>query len=129
MKRRLCVSVRLLGLLVLVCAVAPAWGHAYLIKSFPAKRAVLLASPGQLQLWFNERLEPRFCSLNLRDERGRLAVLGPLQLDAADPKRLSAVVPRLAPGVYTVKFRVVSVDGHVAEDQFVFTLRGPDASR
>lgn len=118
----------LLGLLVLLQGYAPAWGHAFLIKSFPARRAVLLAPPAQVQLWFNERLEPRFCTIALSDARGRPVSLGALQVDAADPKRLSAVIPRLPAGVYTLQFRVVSVDGHVVEDQFVFTLRGPGAS-
>jgi methionine-rich copper-binding protein CopC len=32
---------------------------------------------------------------------------------------------RLTPGTYTVRFRVLSVDGHVVENEFPFTLRGP----
>jgi methionine-rich copper-binding protein CopC len=47
-----------------------------------------------------------------------------MQLGPEDPKKLSVGVPRLGPGVYTVKFRVLSVDGHIAESQFPFTLRG-----
>lgn len=106
---------------------APAWGHAYLVKSIPAKRALLFAPPTQLQLWFNERLEPRFCTLNVNDARGQPVPLGPLQITPDDAKHLRATLPRLAPGVYTLKFRVVSVDGHVVEDRFIFTVRKPGA--
>ena len=28
-----------------------------------------------------------------------------------------------SPGIYTVKFRALSVDGHVVESQFPFTVR------
>lgn len=121
---------RLAAPLLLAALLAPAcaWGHAYLVKSIPAPRALLFAPPQQVQLWFNERLEARFCSLHLSDDRGRPLTLGPLQITTEDPKRLSAILPRLAPGMYTVKFRVVSVDGHVVEDRFVFTVRKSGAA-
>jgi methionine-rich copper-binding protein CopC len=34
----------------------------------------------------------------------------------------------LGPDVYTVRYRVVSVDGHVVEAQFTFTVRGMTTS-
>ena len=46
----------LLGLLLLP---APALPHAVLVKSVPAQRAALAESPARVELWFNERLEPR----------------------------------------------------------------------
>jgi methionine-rich copper-binding protein CopC len=42
-----------------------------------------------------------------------------------DLKRLSVGVSPLAPGTYTVRYRVLSVDGHVVESEFSFTIREP----
>jgi methionine-rich copper-binding protein CopC len=33
-------------------------------------------------------------------------------------------IPTLPAGTYTVKFRVLSVDGHIVEAEFPFSVRG-----
>jgi methionine-rich copper-binding protein CopC len=113
--------------LVIVCSVLLAppavWAHAYLVKSVPAQRAVLYRAPAKIQLWFNERLEPRYSSLSLSDSGGKTIELGAVEISADDPKRLSAAVKPLPAGRYTIKFRVLSVDGHVVRDQFFFTVK------
>jgi len=107
-------------------ALAPAsgWSHAYLVKSTPGARAVVSGVPARAQLWFNERLEPAYSQVSVADGEGRRADLGDVQVGPEDPKKLSVGLPVLAPGVYTVRFRVLSVDGHVVESQFKFTVRG-----
>jgi methionine-rich copper-binding protein CopC len=97
--------------------------HAYLVKSIPARRAILFKAPTRLQLWFNEKLEPRFSFLTVTDSNGTRVDLGDIQVDAEDPKQLSVEIKPLPPGIYTVEFRVLSVDGHVVKDQFSFTVR------
>jgi methionine-rich copper-binding protein CopC len=44
-------------------------------------------------------------------------------VDPEDAKRLTVSLMPLRPGVYRVRFRVLSVDGHVVETDFTFTLR------
>ena len=56
---------------VLLLLPSALWAHAYLMKSVPAKRAVLSHSPARIQLWFNERLEPRYSFLTLTDADGK----------------------------------------------------------
>ena len=51
---------RLLLLAVLCLFPAFASGGDYLVKSVPAGRATLFFSPGKVQLWFNQRLEPKY---------------------------------------------------------------------
>ncbi len=97
--------------------------HAYLVKSVPARRASLFTSPARIQLWFNERLEPRFSTLSVLDSNGKRVDLGNAQVVAEDPKQLTVGINAVAPGVYVVKFRVLSVDGHVVEESFPFTIR------
>jgi copper resistance protein C len=97
--------------------------HAYLVKSIPARRAVLFKAPAKIQLWFNERLEARFSSLSVIRSDGKRVDSGNAEVGAEDPKRLSVDAAPLLPGNYIVKFRVLSVDGHVVEDEFPFTVR------
>jgi len=102
---------------------SPALAHAYLVKSVPARRATLFSSPARIQLWFNERLEPRYSSVSVVDADGKRVDLDNAQVIAADPKQLSVGVKQLPSGRYVVKFRVLSVDGHVVEQNFPFTVR------
>ncbi len=108
--------------LVLVPAAASA--HAYLVKSAPGRRAVVATPPARVQLWFNERLEPAFSRLSVWDARKTQVDLKDVQVAPDDPKQLSVGIPALGPGPYTVRFRVLSVDGHVVESAFAFTVRG-----
>jgi hypothetical protein len=115
-------GVRLLCLLLL--APLDAWCHASLVKSVPARRAVLSRVPARVQLWFNERLEAQFSQLSVWDAEGRQVDSGDVRVDPDDPKQLAVGLHTLAPGTYTVKYRVLSVDGHIVDSQFPFTVRG-----
>jgi methionine-rich copper-binding protein CopC len=103
---------------------APALAHAYLVKAVPAQRAVVFAPPDSVQLWFNERLEAAFCTLHVFDANDKPVDKDDMHIAPDDPKHLTVGLPPLAAGVYTVKFRVLSVDGHVVTNQFSFTVRG-----
>jgi copper resistance protein C len=100
-----------------------AFAHAYLVKSVPAGRATLFNSPGKIQLWFNERLEPKYSYASVHDPAGKRVDSDDARVAVDDPKRLSIGVKKLPAGRYTVKFRVLSVDGHVVEQSFPFTIR------
>jgi copper resistance protein C len=118
------IAAPLLGLaVVLVLGPQLAWAHAVLVKSSPAARAAVTRAPARVELWFNERLEPRFSELAVRDRDGQPANRGDARVGPDDPRLLSVAVPALAPGVYTVRYRVLSVDGHVVESEFRFTVR------
>jgi copper resistance protein C len=97
--------------------------HASLIKSVPARRAQIFKSPPHIQLWFNERLEARFSSLRVINSSGKRVDLGNVEVSTDDPKRISVGVNPLVPGQYKIRFRVLSVDGHVVEDEVPFTIR------
>jgi methionine-rich copper-binding protein CopC len=102
----------------------PAWSHAYLVRSSPAARAVVGRGPERVQLWFNERLEPAYSRVSVWDGTAQRVDAGDVEVASKEPTRLSVSVPPLTAGVYTVKYRVLSVDGHVVEAEFTFTVRG-----
>lgn len=107
---------------------SPAEAHAALVSSVPAARATLGASPPRISLAFNERLEPAYARVSVWDAAGAQVDLKDGALDQDNPKVLLIYLPPLAPGRYTVRYRVLSVDGHVVEASFFFTV-GPAARR
>lgn len=113
----------LAALLVLLALPLAAGAHAVLVKSSPARRAVLALPPPRVELTFNERLEPAYSTVSVwtadkvRVDDGKV-IVGP-----EDPRRLSVGLAPLKQGTYSVKFRVLSVDGHLVEGTFPFEVR------
>jgi len=102
---------------------APAWAHSMLVKAEPPRRALLAKAPTQVRLWFNEEIEGDYASLVVLDaEKHPVTEIHP-QLAPDDRKSIVLPLPELVPGKYSVKFRVLSVDGHVVESTFDFTVK------
>ena len=76
-----------------------------------------------MQLWFNERLEPAYSRVSVWNRETQRVDAGDVEVAPAEPTRLSVGMPPLPAGAYIVKYRVLSVDGHVVESQFGFTVR------
>lgn len=99
----------------------PAMAHSVLVSSDPAKDSSIASAPSVVTLVFNEPLDRGFTEL---------AVLGPdgsSHWEGGAPvvtgEKLSAPLrPLGAAGVYTVKYRVVSADGHPVSGSVPFTL-------
>jgi methionine-rich copper-binding protein CopC len=100
-----------------------AWGHAALVRSTPAQRATVARAPERVRLWFNEPVEAKFASISVWDAQGQRIDQRDGRVGPEDPKALSVGLPALGPGTYTVRYRVLSVDGHVVEGAFRFTVR------
>jgi copper resistance protein C len=102
-----------------------ALAHAQLVRSEPAARSTISQAPTRIQLWFSERLEPAYATASVWDETGKQVDRGDARVDPDDPTRLAVSTPNLPPGRYTVRFRVLSIDGHVVQSSYTFTLRAP----
>jgi methionine-rich copper-binding protein CopC len=111
----------LVGLVVGAAALAEA--HARLARSDPPGSSTLRASPPEVRLWFTESLEPTFSASHLLDgERRRVdGIEG--RVDAVNATLLRMALPALAPGRYTVVYRVVSIDSHVTAGELTFRVR------
>jgi len=118
-------AVALAGALLvgLSCPVPPVGAHASLVRSVPAHRAVLGQMPERVQLWFNERLEPAYSTVSVWNEAGAQVDARDVTVGPDDPRRLSVTVETRQPGPYTVKYRVLSVDGHIVDNRFTFTVK------
>jgi len=102
---------------------APAHAHAVLVKSDPGSRAVLGYPPDRVQLWFNERLESAFSTVSVWSKSGLRVDRQDAAVGPEDTKRLSVTLPPIEPGIYTVRFRVLSIDGHIVDSSFRFTVK------
>jgi methionine-rich copper-binding protein CopC len=110
-------------LVTLTLSPTDAGAHAVLVRSSPPARASLARPPERVQLWFNERLEPAYSRVSVWDRGGQQVDAGDAAIDPGEPTRLVVGLIPLAAGTYTVKFRVLSVDGHLVESEFPFTVR------
>lgn len=107
----------------LLCPAPRVGAHASLVRSVPAHRAVLGQVPERVQLWFNERLEPAYSTVSVWNEAGAQVDTRDVTVGPDDPRRLSVTVETRQPGLYTVKYRVLSVDGHIVDNRFTFTVK------
>jgi copper resistance protein C len=108
----------------LAAPVTSALAHSMLVKAEPPRRAVLTKSPTQVRLWFNEKIEGDYASLVVLDAKKQPITDIKPTLAPDDQKSIVLPLPDLAPGKYSIKFRVLSVDGHVVESTFDFTVKG-----
>ena len=102
---------------------APIDAHAVLVRSAPAGRATLSHTPERVDLWFSEPLEPAFSTISVWSPSGARVDRRDGAVTPTDPKQLSVALDAIGPGTYTVRFRVLSVDGHVVESSFPFTVK------
>jgi methionine-rich copper-binding protein CopC len=100
----------------------PAAAHAMLTKAEPARRAQLTRPPAQVRLWFNEEVEKDYAALTVIQGDKPVTEAKP-RVAEDDPKAIILPLPELSPGKYTVKFRVLSVDGHVVDSSYDFTVK------
>ncbi|PKO84329.1 MAG: copper-binding protein [Betaproteobacteria bacterium HGW-Betaproteobacteria-11] len=100
-----------------------AQAHALLVKAEPARRAVLTRAPHQVKLWFNEQIEPAYTRLTVVDATDKPVTAEKFTVPEKEPKLMVLPLPELKPGKYVVKFRVLSVDGHVVESSYDFELK------
>jgi methionine-rich copper-binding protein CopC len=117
--RRLGAAVALAALLLEAGA---AWGHAFLERAEPRVGSTVKSPPSQVRAWFTQELEPAFSTLEVVNQSGERVDRGPAQVDAASRALLQVPLKPLGPGTYRVKWRVLSVDTHVTEGDFTFTV-------
>jgi methionine-rich copper-binding protein CopC len=103
--------------------ISEAGAHSRLVKSEPSARAVLDAAPKELKLWFNESVEPAFAKVWIVPSNGPHIPLTS-RGDSSDRKLLIVALPDSLPaGPVVIGYHVLSVDGHVIEDKFTFTIK------
>ena len=96
--------------------------HAFLARTDPRAGSTVRTPPAQVRVWFTESLEPAFSSVQVLDAAGRRVDKGDGRVDSGNLALLRVSLPPLPPGIYTVIWRVLSVDSHVTEGTFTFRV-------
>ncbi len=106
-----------LGVLM-ACAATAAQAHAQLDHAVPAVGSTVASSPGQVTLYFTELLEPKFSGGEVSNASGARVDRG----TSVSAKVMRLSVGGLAPGTYSVKWHVLSVDTHKTQGSFSFSV-------
>jgi methionine-rich copper-binding protein CopC len=106
----------------LVLSGVTAFAHPRVVSATPAVGGTAKTAPSEVTIRFNEKLEPAFSSVVIRDSAGKQVDKGDAQVDKADHRIMRVSVPTLTPGVYKVEWRAVTADTHKVEGDFTFRI-------
>lgn len=115
----------LVGGVVLACVApgATALAHASLDDSSPASGAVVVTSPSELVLGFDEAVTLDLGGVELSDADGDPIEIPTGEVSSQDPATVTVPnLPELEAGVYVVVWQVSSSDGHPARGAFTFQV-------
>lgn len=113
-----------LALVVALCGASPfVSAHAVLKEAVPSAGSVLHATPKEVALTFNEKIEGAFSAISLTDPKGKPVATGKAHLDPENAATLQLALPTLPPGEYGVHWTVVGRDGHRRKGEYTFTVR------
>ena len=99
-----------------------ALAHAELVGSEPVDGAALQAAPRTVRLYFSEPSEREFFSLEVYSARRVRVDRNDARIPADDVQGLEVRLDELERGVYTVVWRVLSIDGHVVRGVIAFSV-------
>jgi methionine-rich copper-binding protein CopC len=111
-----------LALAAFTLMVTVAAGHAVLQRAEPRVESRLKRPPEEVRLYFSERIEPRYSSARVVNDRGQQVDQRDSRVDRTNPTLLRVTLPPLAPGTYRVVWRVLSLDADVTEGDYTFRI-------
>jgi methionine-rich copper-binding protein CopC len=105
-------------------ALLGAWAapfHLHLVKSVPAANATVGAAPDSIRLWFSQTPELGVTTVKVTGPGAAAVRLAPLAKGDSSLV-VAAVKGKMAAGAYTVAWRTMAKDGHVARGTFAFKI-------
>lgn len=95
--------------------------HLHLLKSTPAANTTVTAAPDSIRLWFSQAPELKVTTVKVTGPGSAAVPLAPLA--SGDSSVVVAPVKgKMAAGTYTVVWRTMARDGHVARGSFAFNI-------
>ncbi len=87
------------------------------------KTLLLIPSPGEISLWFTEMPQDNSVAIRVINAAGDALETSTATADARDGRVFSvSITGTLASGAYTVSWRGIGDDGHVARGNFEFSV-------
>ena len=116
-------------LLALAVPLQAARAHGHLVKAEPAVDGHVVSIPTLLRLSFSEAPTPALSRITLFDAAMQPVSLGAVAVDPKDGKTLlAAITGKMAPGRYTVRWKIAGDDGHPVNGTFAFTVDASPAA-
>ncbi len=108
--------------IVLIAALTStgAFAHAFLDHANPRVGSTVAAAPHELTLWFTQKLEPAFSSVEVMGPNGS-SIGGKAQVSG---NTMRVGIKAAGPGAYHVHWQALSVDTHKTQGSFSFTVGG-----
>ena len=103
-------------------AVGLALAHSGLQRAEPPIESKLNRPPNEVKLYFSEPLEQDYSTVRVKDAGGAQVDRQDAHVDPSNPLLLRVTLQPLERGIYTVIWRVLSVDSHVTEGRFTFRV-------
>jgi len=116
------ISITLLTLIVLFTT-SHAFAHAKAISADPAPRSTLNRSPQSISILFSQQFEPTYSTITVKGSDSKPVTETKAIVDPENKKRLTLSLPTLAPGKYTVSYKVLSLDGHTIASTYTFRIK------
>ncbi len=119
---------RFLKLLFAAALVAPlaaqaAFAHAFLDHAVPGVGTTVSAPVRELRLYFTQGVVTAFSHVHVVSDTGAVVPTGKLVSDPSDQQTVIVRLGRaLGRGAYTLSWQVTSVDTHVTQGTFTFTV-------
>src|ERR1700730_7145903 len=128
--RRVCFLALPMALFLTLLLPATSEAHAILLRSDPAKDAVLKSAPSQVRMWFSEDLNPTFSTATVVNSANQRVDAKNAHVSSSDSREMDLTLQaNLQPSVYIVIWRTQSADdGHVLSGSFIFSVARPDGS-
>jgi len=98
--------------------------HLHLLKSAPEANATVAAAPDSIRLSFSETPELKVTTVTVTGPASTAVALAPLA-SADSATVVAGVKGKMSAGAYTVAWRTMARDGHVARGTFAFTVAPP----
>lgn len=112
-----------LGLPLLALAPSLADAHAIVVEASPALGSTVGGPDLQATIRFNSRIDLSRSSLTLTGPDGVARVFRPIL--GGEPNIMRVSLAGLIAGAYTMRWQVLSVDGHITRGDIPFTISAP----
>jgi copper resistance protein C len=99
--------------------------HAFLEKADPAVGSEVSQRPGQVKIWFTEKLEGALSRIQVFTVANQEIDRHDCRVDPQNPTLMEvSLPPDLPAGTYQVVWKAVSVDTHTTTGKFTFAVKG-----
>ena len=105
--------------LLLLLATGEATAHAFLDHAEPRVGNTVATVPGEVTLWFTQKLESAFSTVTVTNSAGERVDTGKVRVSG---NQMSIALRPGGSGTYHVTWRVLSVDTHTTDGSFSFQV-------